>query len=88
MDVVKAPSIPSLIIQRSGKKYAYVMVYKNKWIDGRCRRVESHKGADPSLKSYEDSGLRTKKRSFLPRTPLSKKRKNSGKVITNLSQLL
>ena len=43
MAVVKAPSIPSVIIQRSGKKYAYVMVYKNKWIDGRCRRVESRK---------------------------------------------
>ncbi len=43
MAVVKAPSIPSVIIQRSGKKYAHVMVYKNKWIDGRCRRVESRK---------------------------------------------
>jgi len=43
MAVVREPSLPPLIIQRSGRKYAYVMTYRNKWVDGRCRRVESRK---------------------------------------------
>ncbi len=43
MSVAKAPELPSLIIQRSGRKYAYVMTYRNKWVGGRSRRVESHK---------------------------------------------
>lgn len=42
MAIAKAPELPSLIVQRSGRRHAYVMTYKNKWVYGRSRHVESH----------------------------------------------